>query len=175
MKNIMIALHHFPISLLEWRKRNGVNSFAKFLSLSDLGNMGLNDNVLKKIKEESNSAFSFLKSHTDANTQAKYKKVYVQSPLETRSEVRSFLKSETRCNNSSSVIRSNITLLPATNTVKDATYDSPINQFTHQQDTTFPRYFELPTPTKLFISPPRIESELHTTSTSRSKSPSICK
>ena len=143
LKNIFIAPHHFPISLLEWRRRNGINTFTKYLSPSDLGNMRCIDNVYESFREKSNSVVTYLRSHDRTNSNSKYTKCYLQSPLETRSVVQSFLKSENRMKNSSSRALCRFTdtpdmnytsPLPSTNV---ATIDTPINDTVgHDNDYT---------------------------------------
>ena len=103
-KNIFIAPYHFPISLLEWRSRNGINTFMKYLSPANLGNIGCNDSVFESFREKSNSVATYLRSHDSTTSIKKYTKCYIKSSIETWSVVQTFLKSENRLNNSTSRI-----------------------------------------------------------------------
>ena len=80
-KHIFIAPHHFPISLLEWRSRNGINTFTKYLSPADLGNMGCNDNIFERFCEYANSVAMFLRSHDSTTSIRNIPNVTYNHPL----------------------------------------------------------------------------------------------
>ena len=98
-KNIFVAPHHFPISLLTWRLRNGVNSFTNYLSLEDLGNMNCPDHIFQSFREKSNTVVHYMRSKDRQCDTKKYDKLYIQSPIETRHDVNNFFKiREAECN-----------------------------------------------------------------------------
>ena len=94
-KNLFIAPHHFPICLLQWREQNNVKAFTKLLSVSDMGNIDDSNNGRQLLSERSNSASQLMRKHHlyDAT---KYKNMFVQSPMNTRSSVNVFLASSRR-------------------------------------------------------------------------------
>ena len=93
--NLFIAPHHFPICLLQWREQNNVKAFTKLLSVSDMGNIDDSNNGRQLLSERSNSASQLMRKHHlyDAT---KYKNMFVQSPMNTRSSVNVFLASSRR-------------------------------------------------------------------------------
>ena len=108
----------------------------------------------------------YLRSHDNTTSIKKYTKCYIQSPLETRSVVQMFMTLENRLNNSTSRIISRITDPPDTNptsplpTLNVAAIDTPINHtIEHEDNLTYSYPIELPTPTELLFSSPRIQNE----------------
>ena len=105
----------------------------------------------------------YLRSDDSTTYLKNYTKCYIQSPLETRSVVQSFLKLQTRLTNSTSRVLSRITCPLDTNPTSPlpdpnvATVHIPINL--HQDDPTYSYPIELSTPTELLFSSPRIQSE----------------
>ena len=94
-KNIFIAPHHFPLCLLEWREKHNVKAFTKLLSVSDVSNMEDTDNGRQLLKERCNSATQLMRNHHSYDS-TKFKNMFVQSPLNTRSSVTIFIASYRR-------------------------------------------------------------------------------
>ena len=97
--NMHISCHHFPVSLLEWRKNNPNISLTSPLSLKLTSEFSAEDYSYNRLSADTDSVFH-LHNHklntVDSSRQPIYmshQKWYVQSPLITCSDITSFIKS----------------------------------------------------------------------------------
>ena len=99
---VFIAPHHFPVSLFNWRQSNPNSRFTDYLSRKEAELISSESYSMNIISASHNSVFHVHNTfHTRADNSRRpvtstYKCWYVQSPMSTRYDITSFIKSTCR-------------------------------------------------------------------------------